>query len=76
MIDDEGGLHELFPVLEGMNGASTARLVPMLLERLGAEVGAVGLRLLIVDLDESLLEDRRLLSAGVGLEEGAVPLAG
>ena len=76
MIGDEGGLHELFPVLEGMNGASTARLVPMLLERLGAEVGAVGLRMLIVDLDESLLEDRRLLSAGVGLEEGAVPLAG
>lgn len=76
MIDDEGGLHRLFPFLEDLNGASCASLVPVLLERLEAEVGAVGLRLLVVDLDESLLEDRHLLSAGIALVEGAVPLAG
>ncbi len=76
MIENEGGPHPIFRLLEDLNHASAARLMPVLLERLRAQVGAVGLRLLIVDLEESRLEDRRILSAGIGVAEGAVPLAG
>ncbi|MGZ5213934.1 MAG: PP2C family protein-serine/threonine phosphatase [Actinomycetota bacterium] len=76
MIDEESGMASILRLLEDLNGASPARLMPVLLERLRSEVGAVGLRLLVVDLDESRLEDRRVLGAGVGLAEGAVPLAG
>jgi hypothetical protein len=76
MIDDEANLHAVHHLLEDLNGASPARLMPVLLERLRAEVGAIGLRLLVVDLDESRLEDRRFLGVGIGFVEGAVPLAG
>jgi hypothetical protein len=75
MVGDESG-HAVFRLLEGLDGTGPATLVPLMLARLSAEVGAVGLRLLVVDLDESRLEERRILRAGVGLGEGAVPLAG
>jgi hypothetical protein len=75
MIDDEGGSPAVFGLLDDLNVAGPAELMPVLLERLRTEVGVIGLRLLVVDLDESRLEDRRVLSAGVGLAEGAVSLA-
>ena len=74
MVDESG--HPVFRLLDGLDGTGPATLVPLMLARLSAEVGAVGLRLLVVDLDESRLEERRILRAGVGLGAGAEPLAG
>lgn len=76
MIDDRDGPLPLARLLEDLSAAGPARLIPALLERLRTAAGAVGVRLLIVDLDESRLEDRRVLRAGTGMGEGSVPLSG
>ena len=62
-------------LLAELDTASAAGLLPVLLERLQMEVGAVGARMLVVDLDEALLEDRGLLTAGTG-STGAAPVIG
>jgi hypothetical protein len=76
MIDNGDGPLKRLRLLEDLNAAGPERLVPVLLERIQAEMGVSGVRLLIVDLDETRFEDRRILGAGVGLAEGAVPIAG
>ena len=40
--------------------------MPALLDRLGPSIGAIGIRMLVVDLEETRLEDRRILRAGRG----------
>ena len=76
MIDDEDPDPFFLRVLEDLNTEGPAGLVPVLLARLGGEMAAVGLRVLVVDLDETRLEARDLLTAGAGLTDGPFPVDG
>lgn len=61
-------------LLEELNVAGAAGLMPALLRRLAGAIDAIGIRMLVVDLEESRLEDRPLMRAGRGLPEGPVSL--
>jgi serine phosphatase RsbU (regulator of sigma subunit) len=74
MVDPEELTHPISRLVGDLNGASADGLIPALLERLGPAIGAVGIRMLVVDLDESRLEDRRILRAGHGLPDGPISL--
>jgi stage II sporulation SpoE-like protein len=75
MVDPEDPTHTFPRLLDDLNGASAEGLIPALLERLEPAMGAIGIRMLVVDLDESRLEHRRVLRAGHGLPDGSVSLA-
>jgi Stage II sporulation protein E (SpoIIE) len=62
-------------LLDELNVASAAGLMPALLRRLSGAIGATGIRMLVVDLEEARLEDRPLLRAGEGLPEATVSLS-
>ncbi len=55
-----------------LNHASVAGSMPAVLDRLRPSIGAIGIRMLVVDLEETRLEDRRILRAGRGLPDGAM----
>jgi hypothetical protein len=74
MFDDEGATDADLGLLDDLNHASVAGSMPAVLGRLGPAIGAIGIRMLVVDLEETWLEDRGILRAGHGLLEGAVPV--
>jgi hypothetical protein len=73
---EEGNDHPGVRLLGELDAAGAPRLLPVLLDRLRVAVGAVGARMLVVDLDEVRLEDRTLLTAGVLSTNGGVPVSG
>jgi stage II sporulation SpoE-like protein len=74
---DEGGAPDAdLAMLDDLNHASVAGSMPAVLDRLRPAIGAIGIRMLVVDLEETRLEDRRILCAGRGLPDGAVSIEG
>ena len=74
MVDAGGPAHADLQLLDELNVASAAGLMPALLRRLSGAIGAIGIRMLVVDLEEARLEDRPLMRAGDGLPDGSVSL--
>ena len=72
MADDRGARDADLGLLDDLNRASVAEAIPALLHRLRPPTGAIGVRMLVVDIEERRLEERRILRAGRGLPEGAV----
>ena len=69
MVDD-GATDAELGLLDDLNRASVAGSMPAVLDRLRPSIGAIGVRMLVVDLEETRLEDRRILRAGRGLPDG------
>jgi hypothetical protein len=70
MVDDEDATDA--GLLDDLNHASVAGTMPAVLDRLRPAIGAIGIRMLVVDLEEARLEDRRILRAGRGIPDGAM----